>query len=202
MTTQTRRRPTDFELDFRFPADVEGYSSEEECRYLFEFACGVPLRGRIVELGTYKGRSAVSLAQAHRRVYCYDRFQAEVGPWRLLPAHTAGEFSPTHVYAAAGRYGVGDYITVTQAETLHGARDWRLAGGMPIDLLFIDACHEYECVRADFEAWSRYVTPEGIIIFDDVLWPGVMQLLNELRDWAPVEGPQPGGMAAFRRIQR
>jgi predicted O-methyltransferase YrrM len=38
-----------------------------------------------------------------------------------------------------------------------------------IDLLFIDANHEYDAVMRDFEEWSPHLKPGGIIAFHDVV---------------------------------
>jgi hypothetical protein len=38
----------------------------------------------------------------------------------------------------------------------------------PIDLLFIDANHEYAAVLRDFEDWSPFVKQGGVIAFHDV----------------------------------
>lgn len=183
---------------YRFPADVEGYSSEEACRYLFDLACDVPEDGTIVELGTYKGRTAVALAQSGRRVYCVDRFQPEDYGFNPLPDHRDGKFSAAEVYRNADRYGCK--LGVLVGDTTEMAWDWKHLIQRPIDLLFIDADHRYEKVKADFEAWGPFVKPNGIIVFDDVLWDGVSRLLGELRDWAPLRGWQPDSMAGFHRI--
>jgi len=38
-----------------------------------------------------------------------------------------------------------------------------------LDLVYIDACHSYDCVRADIEAWRPKVKPGGVMAFHDVL---------------------------------
>src|SRR5262249_15211951 len=40
--------------------------------------------------------------------------------------------------------------------------------GRSIDFLFIDGDHTYEGVKADFEAYSKFVTPGGIVAFHDI----------------------------------
>lgn len=37
------------------------------------------------------------------------------------------------------------------------------------DLVYIDACHSYECVVADIMSWAPKVKPGGIIAFHDIL---------------------------------
>src|SRR5262249_46382420 len=75
-------------------------------------------------------------------------------------------------------------------ETSDGAaRRWSL----PIDLLFIDGDHSYEGVKHDWEAFSPFVQPFGLVIFHDTLWDlrpdpelyrddmGVPRFVEELR---------------------
>lgn len=62
-----------------------------------------------------------------------------------------------------------------------------LLGGKPLDVLFIDGDHSYEGVRQDFEMYIRLVSPNGIIVFHDIVkhnmdWGcGVDQLWGELK---------------------
>lgn len=52
-----------------------------------------------------------------------------------------------------------------------------------LDLVYIDACHSYDCVRADIQAWATKLKTGGVIAFHDVLSPeyGVNQAVYE---WA------------------
>ncbi len=185
---------------FVYPQEIEGYTSEAECRYLYEYACRVPEGGHIVELGTYKGRSAIALAQSGRQTYSFDRFKPEAIR-NGHPDHMAGSFDPTEVFDHAARYGLRGNLSVVEKDSAAAAEYWRTWLDEPVDLLFIDAGHEYEQVKADFQAWEPLMAPEGVVIFDDVLWEGVQRFLLELETWEPVPGPQAGGMAAWRRVQ-
>jgi hypothetical protein len=53
----------------------------------------------------------------------------------------------------------------------------------PYDLIFIDANHEYEFVKKDFENFSPFLEKGGVIAFHDVDcpdWRGINQFWNEL----------------------
>ena len=79
----------------------------------------------------------------------------------------------------AQQLGVADIVEPMQMTTLEAAAAW--PHGACIGVLHIDASHEYEDVRADFEAWERYVAPGGFIVFDDVpSWPGPTRFVQEL----------------------
>ena len=44
----------------------------------------------------------------------------------------------------------------------------RLLVGRPIDFLFVDGDHSYAGVKADFHAYRRFVSPNGLIEMHDV----------------------------------
>ncbi|KAF4672930.1 hypothetical protein FOL47_011198 [Perkinsus chesapeaki] len=52
-----------------------------------------------------------------------------------------------------------------------------------VDFVFIDGCHEYDCVREDIELWLPKLREGGIISGHDFSdkWPGVVRRVNEVR---------------------
>jgi hypothetical protein len=50
-----------------------------------------------------------------------------------------------------------------------------------IDVLFIDASHDYEAVHRDFQLWSPFVKVGGIVAMHDVspVWPGPSRVMAE-----------------------
>jgi hypothetical protein len=49
-------------------------------------------------------------------------------------------------------------------------------------LLWIDGDHTYKGVKADFDSWSPFVIPGGVVAFHDSLDPrlGVRELIGEI----------------------
>ena len=48
-------------------------------------------------------------------------------------------------------------------------------------MLFIDGDHSYEASRQNFELWSPFVVPHGMICLHDIpSWPGVTRFYQEL----------------------
>lgn len=185
---------------FVWPLDIEGYCGEVECRALYDLACQVPEEEYIVELGAYKGRTAVAMALSGHRVYTVDRFEAEHEEFNPLPDHRSGQFSGRDVYRAANEYGVN--VTVLEGTTKEAWYYWLLnKSDCEIGLLFIDADHHYEAVKRDWMLWSKLLTEDAVVVFDDSIFPGVWQLLLEIDDWEPVPGPQPGSLTVMRRIK-
>lgn len=125
----------------------------------------VPDAGIIVELGGEYGRSASQFGYA-----CQGK--------KDITIHTIDLFPLDHHFAAphGGLLNVwrsnlaeaklGDHHCLflpTIGESATTGRSWTA----PINLLFIDAGHAYEEVKADVEAWYSHVVPGGVMIFHD-----------------------------------
>ncbi len=187
-TVRLGKRPDD---GFVFPKDVEGYLTEDQGRLLWEFANRTPADGLIVELGAYKGKSTICLAQAGRRVWTFDSFEGEQlanldDQLAAKPDHLSGNYRQAleENLAAAG---VADNVRIF-AQSTHenppsAADISTLHDG--VDLLFVDAAHDYESVSADIARWEWRMRPEGTIILDDCNFEGVAQVVSELgqRGW-------------------
>src|SRR5512132_1744178 len=70
---------TGFEDALRTVAGIGGWLSEEQARVLYERAAALPAGARIVEIGSYHGRSTIILALAapEAEVVAIDPFAAE-----------------------------------------------------------------------------------------------------------------------------
>lgn len=159
---------------FTFPADVEGYLSEEEGTLLYLMAAlDVPENGVIVELGTYKGRSAICLGQSGRDVHCVDHFEGEANVGAAHFDHIAGGYFD-EACRNFERYNLTPFIH--QYDSLTAA-----AGFAPesVDLLFVDAAHDELSVRADFAAWTSRVKPGGIVAFHDMRFAGPKAVVRD-----------------------
>lgn len=135
-------------------------------------------RGVIVEIGSFRGKSAVALAHGvadtDRPVYCID-------PHEPFTGVLGGRFGPEDRAAfyrsmlETGAYRQVRLINLPAAQVAEGWHE-------PIGLLFIDGDHRYEAVREDFERWYPHVLAGGVIAFDDThlsdLGPSV--LLGEI----------------------
>lgn len=160
-----------------FIESVEGWLSLREGRCLYRLAAGCRGRGAIVEVGSWKGRSTLclaagSLAGAGTRILAVDPHTGSPEQRRAFgEVHTLDEFR-----ANLGRAGLDHLVTPMVMTSLEAAR----AVVDPIELIFIDGAHEYEAVRADFEAWFPRVIDGGVMAFHDTAsWNGPGRLVRE-----------------------
>ncbi|HQV58100.1 MAG TPA: class I SAM-dependent methyltransferase, partial [Ilumatobacteraceae bacterium] len=147
---------------FRFPADVDGWLSFEEGRALFDLARDK----RVLEIGSYCGRSTICLAQSARSVVAVDPHDGRGTP---RAKDTLEIFGRNML-----RYGFNGQITPVVG-TISDAPDG------PFDLAFIDGSHDYHAVRDDIVGSLERLAPGGLLAFHDYKRdPGVTKAVNEL----------------------
>lgn len=139
----------------------------------------------IVELGTYKGTSLMSMCQAIKddaeiktNIVGIDSWEGDLN---------TGSYSGDLIYSELGET-LKTYYSETNYELkrmlFENALDSFKDGS--IDLLHIDGLHTYEAVKADYETWLPKMATNGIILFHDVKVQkenfGVDRFWNEAKD--------------------
>jgi predicted O-methyltransferase YrrM len=157
------------ELDdvLRAIRDVEGWLSDDQARRLWERARAVPPGGRIVEIGSYRGRSAIVLARAAggaAEVVAIDPHGGDDrGPRQIRGTAAEGESDNAAFRANLERAGVAGGVR-------HVRRASRDALGEvegPVDLLYVDGAHRFGPARDDIVRWGERVRPGGTMLVHD-----------------------------------
>lgn len=136
---------------WRYPADVDGWLGQEEARCLAEYA-----KGRcVLEIGSYCGKSTISMAQMARHIYAVDPFDGRGTP---SERGTFDEFGRN-----LERYGIVnvDAFTGTLDPVPDEIQERRF------DFVFIDGAHDYRSVFSDIRAALPLLKPGGLIGFHD-----------------------------------
>ncbi len=148
--------------------------SLEEGQRLAYMASRVPRHLAIIEIGSHKGKSTCFLAAGSRagngaRVYAVDLWDLA----DFIKPSVLEDFR-----AQVNGAGLEHLITPVRGDSLEVAARWKHRAG----LLFIDGCHEYEAVRADYRAWGHLVEPGGYVAFHDYheQFPGVVRVVDEI----------------------
>jgi SAM-dependent methyltransferase len=150
-----------------FPFDVGGWLTEAEGRELERLAEG----RRVLEVGSYLGRSTVCLARTAAHVVAVDPFDGRATP---APRATFDAF-----LANLRRYGVEAKVRPRVGTFAEVAPD-HLAPGY-FDLVFIDADHRREAVTEDIRLALPLLAPGGLLAFHDYgrpKDPGVRQAVD------------------------
>lgn len=161
----------------RVTRNIDGWLTELEGASLFHAAAYGPGEGKIVEIGSFKGRSTIWLASGSKRagrgsVYTIDTHlgSPEHQPGGEFASHMPPEGTTEFVFRENIRQaGLEDWIVPLVMSSSDALSSWR----DPIRLLFIDAAHAYEAVRSDFLGWQQHVVVGGLVAFHDVdRWDG------------------------------
>jgi len=158
---------------------VEGFMHEKELEYLASLA---QKSKAIMEVGSWSGRSARAFADnTPGLVFCTDTWADNA--YGSAPAE---ETCIANWLWSAFQRNVGylNHVFSWRMNSIDGAAK-AIAHGFTFDLIFIDAGHEYEDVKADILAWRPLLREGGILAGHDLYpdgpyHPGVLQAVNEL----------------------
>jgi predicted O-methyltransferase YrrM len=163
----TSQVPQDFDAAFGRARSIEGWLTEEQARRLWEAAWRVPPGGLVVEIGSFRGRSATVMASAL------------TGSARLvaIDPHAGGDRGPQEIAAEADR---GDADNSAFNENLRAAgvaervehvrlmsSDAHGAVGGEIDVLYVDGAHRFAPARDDIVRWGARVREGGTMLVHD-----------------------------------
>lgn len=158
----------------------DGHLMDGEQTAILRLARG---RKQAIDLGTYKGLSAVILGLACERVHTIDAYEEIVGTGTFADTLQPDRYDSFQGHsldttaALCDRFG---NMTCEQADTVSAAFTW--TGGM-VDALLVDADHSEQATIANVEAWLPHMAVGGLIIFHDnnEIHPGVQNAVNLLR---------------------
>ncbi len=157
--------------------DLGGWLAEGEAELLYDLAAKAPKNGKIVEIGSWKGRSTIGLASGSKK--------ANGGKITAIDPHTG---SSEHQGGGQGvntfeefkkninEAGLADMIQPIVKKSSEAVNDFH----EPISLIFIDGGHEYEFVKQDFDQWVPKVVDGGIVaLHDTISWGGPRQVAEK-----------------------
>ena len=156
---------------------IGGWLTPKEGRLLYELAKRCTGRGVIVEIGSWKGKSTIWLANGSRGgaaipVYAIDPHTATSD--NLATQSAASTFA--EFIENIRRAGVADLVVPMVTTSAEAARGF----SRPVELIFIDGAHDYASVALDFELWFPRVVEGGTLAFHDtVAWEGPRRLVAQ-----------------------
>jgi hypothetical protein len=153
-----------FESALAASEGVEGWLTDAQARRLFERARE---GGRIVEIGSYRGRSAIVMALAAgdaAELTAIDPHAGnDRGPREIAGSAEQGESDFRAFRANLERAGVGERVRHVRLPSQQALG----AVGGPIDLLYVDGAHRYRPAREDVARWGARVRPGGHMLVHD-----------------------------------
>lgn len=160
---KTKRMPEFHELFEKHISGIQGWLSEDEAQFLFQLSSHVESGSLIVEIGSYEGRSTVSLALGSKESVYVEAVDPHEGD---ITEVQAGKIVDTYerFLGNISKAGIAQKVVVRKTTSLEAAKNY---SGAAIGLLFIDGWHSTQAVLDDIDAWLPFLHPEGIVVFDD-----------------------------------
>ena len=147
--------------------DVQGWMTDAQAARLYAAAGRVPAGGRIVEIGSYHGRSTTVLASnapEGAEVVAIDPHAGnDRGPQEIEGFEDEAAVDSKVFLANLERAGVRDRVTYVRKFS-HDALDDVAA---PIDLLHIDGAHRFGPASDDIKSWGARVGDGGSMLVHD-----------------------------------
>ena len=179
-------------FDIATAVGVKGFLHCNEAQKLAELA----INRDVLEIGSFTGLSAYLMAITAKTVMCVDTFKANTaGQQQLDSLQTLDAFQK-----ATSRFSnVNHFIGTSEQASKPLSENESIQGHF--DMIFLDAMHTYEDVKADIERWWPRVRPGGVMAFHDyrhLAFPGVEKAVDEKF------GPAPEGttVVTLRWIQK
>jgi predicted O-methyltransferase YrrM len=138
---------------------IQGWMKPRELAFLFGVAHSIPPGGKVVEIGSWKGRSTVAICEGLHgaSMYAVDTFRGDAD----LAKRYAGEIEEDRVYEEfcehTAPYAFLEVLRMTSAEACGRFDDASL------DWVFIDGDHTFEQVHEDISCWLPKVKPGGLV---------------------------------------
>jgi predicted O-methyltransferase YrrM len=192
----------DFDAVLDAARGVEGWLTDAQARRLWDAAREVPGPGRIVEIGSYRGRSAIVLASAAGHgvdVVAIDPHAGnDRGPQQIHGTADEGEDDNAAFRANLVRAGVADRVRHVRlpSQAALGSVEGELS------MLYVDGAHRYGPARDDIVRWGARLQPGGRLLVHDA-FSSVGVTLAILRRLVPASDfrylGRTGSLAEYRR---
>jgi hypothetical protein len=191
-----------FEAALAAVEGVSGWLTEGQARRLWDRAASVPPGGRIVEIGSYRGRSTVVLALAGEgaEVVAIDPHAGnDRGPQEIEGYEDEAEADNRAFRENLMRVGVTErvrHLRLPSSEALGS-----LSG--PVDLLYVDGAHRYGPASDDIARWGARLGAGGtMLVHDSFSSVGVTLALMRLMFLGTsfVYVGREGSLAEYRRV--
>lgn len=145
----------------------------------------------IIEVGSWKGASAIHMARLLKRtttdfhILCIDTWLGSVEHWSKedpnLPSSKLRNGRPVIYDQFLSNVVITEltnHITALPMDSINAGLFLERIG-VQADLIYIDAGHEYDSVKADLLLYSKLVRPGGYLLGDDWFHPPIKQAVAD-----------------------
>lgn len=179
---------TDYAAVWSKVASVQGWMTKEQGRWLYTAAGTCPPDGRVVEIGSFQGRSTIVLAYGAppgAEVVAIDPHAGnDRGPQELEGFVAQASHDHVRFLTNLAHAGVSDRVRHVR----RASHDAHGEVADPIDVLYVDGAHRYRPARRDLDQWGARVRPGGVMLIHDAfssvgVTAAIMTSLATSRRW-------------------
>lgn len=148
---------------------IDGWLNEGEARLLFETAAALPEGSKIVEIGSYRGRSTTLLANTGHTVWAIDPLDTSFGDGNNMRITDA---DAEKLQANLSRYPNARWFSCSSTNFI---------ASEPIAMVFIDGDHREPEPLRDFRHLRQWLVPGSKVAFHDYgVFEGVTKAVDYL----------------------
>jgi SAM-dependent methyltransferase len=163
----TNTRPTSFDEVLASVRDVEGWMTPAQARLLWDSASALAPAARVVEIGSFRGRSLIVLAKAapaDAELVAIDPHAGnDRGPQEIEGFAEEAAEDNVVFWKNLADAGVADRVRHVRKFSNAALADVEGA----IDLLYIDGAHRFRPAADDIRDWGARVAPGGTLLIHD-----------------------------------
>jgi predicted O-methyltransferase YrrM len=157
----------DFDAALAAIGGVEGWLSTDQARRLWDAARRVQAPARIVEIGSFRGRSTIVLrlaaAEGVEVVAIDPHGGGDRGPQEITPDAVRGDDDYRTFHANLDQAGVDSLVR--HVRRMSDDALGQVEG--PIDVLYVDGAHRFGPAREDVVRWGERVRDGGTMLVHD-----------------------------------
>lgn len=157
----------------------------EQLQFFRSVREATPDNAIIVEIGSYVGAIGNQFIGGNRKVFCIDPWEEQVyskddPQYALIEDAINNRGGINNIYET-WLTNAGSDLFVNIFPIKGYSQNIAKFFNLPIDLLYLDGCHNYESVKRDIELWVPKVKNGGIIMGDDYggFFTGVTKAVDE-----------------------
>jgi len=182
--SKAHKNIVDIDILGKMSLSIHGMITPESGKYLYALCYMQELKGDVVEIGSWQGRSTTFLARAvqesqNGRFYAIDHFGGNVGKEEHYVVDGSLNGLKDNSEANIARFGLSGVVNLLDMSNVEAAKE---LGDKNIRLLFIDGDHTKLGVKKDIELFFPRLTKGSIVIFDDYFdgFPGLVEVVDDI----------------------
>ncbi len=195
------------QADLLYVRLLEGYLNHKKSTLLYDIVRRLEGPGAIAEVGSWKGKSTVTLALAARHssrtdpVYAIDHHEGSEEHQAVIQSEGSTWPKFQHTIQTAG---VASTVEPLKMRSLEGAR-WLAKNNVRLKFLFLDGAHDEDSVRSDLLAFRPLLLPGAYVALDDARpsgsFPGVYRAYEDVLKPCSEEVAWGGSILCVRLVE-